>query len=82
MYGTLNGVNLEKVLQSVVVDVSRTSYKNGKVLFLKYLFGGRSDLLLFGARSLFESDHLNCLYLIDRIKGTHLRKAMKRYFEK
>ena len=36
----LNEINVEKVIHSVVVDASHTTYKNGNILFLKYFLMG------------------------------------------
>ena len=46
---------------------------------MKYLFGGNSGFLSFVTRTVFEAEHAKDLALMDRKKGTHLRKAMSRY---
>ena len=67
---------MEKVLQSVVVHASHTSYKNGNVILLKYLFNGSSGLLFFDVREVFEAEDEKDLSRMDINKGKHLRKAM------
>ena len=69
---------MEKLLHSAVVNATRTSYNNGNIIILKCFFNGRADLLLFGARALFEADHANDLALMDINKGTRLKKEMKK----
>ena len=77
VYSTSNEVNMEKVVHSVVVDVSRTSYNN-KTSFFKYIFGGCSGLLYFDARKVFEAWYANYFDMVDRNKFTNLWNAMKR----
>ena len=47
------------------------------LLFLKYFFDGRYGLLLFDAMEMFDADHANDLFFMDRNKGTNLRKTIK-----
>ena len=66
---------MEKVLQSFADDASYTSYNNRNTFF-EYVFDGRSSLLPFDAREMFEAEHIKDLDLIDRDKGTHIWKEM------
>ena len=79
-YETSNEVNMEKVLQSVVVGASSTSYNNGNVFF-EIFFDMNSDLLSFDARTVFEAEHAKYLDMMHINKGKNLRKAMKKYLE-
>ena len=46
--------------------------------FKNYCFDGRADFFPFDARAVIEAEHAKNSVMMDRKKGTHLRKAMQR----
>ena len=65
---TSNYVNMDKLLQSVVVDTSRNSYNKRNSL---YLIDGRPAFLSFDKMAVFETYNTKCLSLMDR-KRVHI----------
>ena len=67
---------MDKVPQSIVVDVLCTSYRNVTIIFL-FVFDGQVALFSDDTRTVFEVENSKGLYIIDINKGTNLQREMK-----
>ena len=64
-------------LSIMLLFMHRSIHITTKIIFLNYMFYGCDSLFLFHERKVFEAEHANDLYQIDRNKGTNPLKETK-----